>query len=50
MVEMRPAQLARMVNVVVAVRRHKRVTDKLLALAGDAPAAARDHGDAARVL
>jgi hypothetical protein len=35
-----------MVHFVVAVGRDERVARELLALAGDAAAAARDHGDA----
>ena len=42
-VEMSPARLAGVVNVVKAVRRDKAVTLKLLALARDAPAAAGNH-------
>ncbi len=41
---MRAARLASVVYVVVAVLRYERVARELLALAGDAAAAARDHG------
>jgi hypothetical protein len=47
MVEVRAARLAGVVDVVIAVWRDKGVAGQLLALAHDAPAAARYHSAAA---